>query len=250
MSPYLAYLYSFVIIIGLEISLLKSSWFGRAVVIIIIFNLFFVWAANRFKFNLDFFNFLISPLLFSIGGLLFLFFSDSFLLKEIVIFFLVIANTVFLRYLIIHNYHKYQYQRHSLSNVSRVINVSTIFFLFTGFFDLHSFFRTPWWILSGLSFLAVALTVYQFFCINKIKQADNRYFISLISIALLEIFFIVHWLPLISYVKGMLMVSAYYFAVSLSKHYVLGTIGQPVYLRYALATGAIWLAVLSTARWT
>ncbi|MFH1890939.1 MAG: hypothetical protein ABIJ91_05265 [Candidatus Kuenenbacteria bacterium] len=175
---------------------------------------------------------------------------DSFLLKEIVIIFLVVAGSIFFRRLIVYNYHRYEYKNHSLSNISRILNISSIFFLFSVFFNLHAFLRLPLWLLMLLSFLIVALTVYQYLCINKIKSASNGLFIFISSLILLELFYVVNWLPLISYTKALLMVSAYYFIINLSKHYLAGTLVRQVYLRYSLVVGLIWIIALITARWT
>ena len=250
MSIYLSYLYSLIIIIGLELSLLKPEFFWWAALAILVFNVFFIYLATHRKLNINFFNFLISPFLFLLSGLLFLLFSDSFLIKEIIIIFLVITNSIFLRRLIFLNYYRYQYKNHSLSNISRIINVTTIFFFFSGLYNLHVFLRLPLWFLSILSFIVVALTIYQYFCITKITTAGKKSFIYLSSLVLVELFIVIHWLPFAPFVKALLMTSSYYFIINLSKHYLAGTLVRQAYLRYSLIVGLIWVITLLTARWT
>ena len=161
-----------------------------------------------------------------------------------------ITNSIFLRRLIFLNYYRYQYKNHSLSNISRIINVTTIFFFFSGLYNLHVFLRLPLWFLSILSFIVVALTIYQYFCITKITTAGKKSFIYLSSLVLVELFIVIHWLPFAPFVKALLMTSSYYFIINLSKHYLAGTLVRQAYLRYSLIVGLIWVITLLTARWT
>lgn len=236
-------------IAGLELSLVKPAFFWWAAVLTLFFNAFFIWLAARAKFNANFWKFLISPFLFLLGGLIFLGFSDSFIVKELVIVFLVIANTIFLYYLITHSYHKYKYKEHSLSIVSRIINISSIFFLFSGFYYLQVFLKIPLWLLVIAAGLVSYLIIYQFFSISKIQSKTNKIFILICSAIILELFYIIHWLPLIAIAKGILITSTYYFITSLARHYINSTLAKTVWLRYSLVTGLIWLLTLLTARW-
>ncbi len=249
MSVYLSYVYSLIIIAGLEISLIKPEFFIWAAIGTLFFNILFIWLAVRAKVNINFWRFLISPFLFLLGGLVFLGFSDSWIVKELVIIFLVVGNTIFLYYLITFTYHKYKYRDHSLSNISRIINISSIFFWFAGLFDLKAFLKIPMWLLIMVGCLIVYLTAYQFFSIIKVKFSASKLFILISSVLLLELFYIITWLPLISVVKAVLMTSAYYFITSLSRHYIQATLAKTVYLRYSLMTGLIWILALITARW-
>lgn len=249
MSIYFSYLYSLIIIAGLEISLIKPSFFSIAGALTLLSNVFFVWLAVRAKFNISFFNFLISPFLFLLGGLIFLGFSNSWLIKELVIIFLVIANTIFLHRLITFSYHKYKYKNHSLSNISRIINLTSIFFWFNGFFDLQAFLKIPIWFLMLTACLVVYLIIYQYYSISKIKFTSSKLFILVSTFLILELFYIIGWLPLISSAKAILITSAYYFISGLSRHYIQATLAKSVYFRYSLITALIWFLVLISARW-
>lgn len=249
MSLYSAYLYSLIIILGLEISLFKPSFFWWALIGLLVLNIFLIWLAVRRKFDVNFWNFLISPFLFLSGGLIFFGFSDSFLVKQLVIIFLAVASGVFLYRLITFTYYKYKYEDHSLSDISRIINLSGIFFWFTNFFDLHAFLKIPLLILLVSGWLVTYLTIYQFFCITKTQFSHNKLFILISSLLILELFFIINWLPLVSVAKAMLITSAYYFIISLSLYDFRGALARSVYLRYSLITSLIWILVLITARW-
>lgn len=249
MSIYFAYLYSLLILIGLEMALIKPTFFVWATIITLIINTFFIWLAVRAKFSLNFLNFLISPFLFLLGGVLFIAFSDNWLIKHLSIVFLVVCNTIFLYWLIIHSYHKYRYKKHSLSNISRIINISTIFFWFTSLINLYVFFRWSTWNLIILATIISYLMVYQFFSINKVSWSSTKMFLLILTGIILQFFYILTWLPLLSMVKAILITSLYYFLTSLSKHYLESTLARTVYLRYTLITGFIWIITLLTARW-
>ena len=249
MSVYFAYLYSLLMIIGLELSLIKPIFFLWSALAVIFLNIFFIWLAVKTKFSTIFWKFLISPFLFLTGGLLFLGFSDNWAIKELLIIFITACNTIFLYWLIIHTYHKYKYKEHALANISRIINLSTVFFWFTTLADVYVFFRIPIWILFSLATLISYLIFYQFFNINKIKWTTAKPFVIILSGILLEFFYILTWLPFLSFVKAILLMSIYYFLTSLAKHYIQATLAKTVYLRYSITTVFIWLVVLITARW-
>ncbi len=249
MSIYFAYLYGLLTLIGLEFSLFKPTFFIWLTPIIILTNIFFIWLAVRSKFSINFWNFLISPFLFLVGGIIFISFSDNWLIKHLSVLFLTLGNTIFIYWLIIHSYHKYKYKKHSLSNISRVINISTIFFWFTNFSNFNAFLRLPTWNLILLSTIISYFVIYQFFSINKIKWSATKIFVLILTGIIIEFFYVLTWLPLLSMVKAILITSIYYFLTGLAKHYLESTLAKTVYLRYSLITAFIWLIILLTARW-
>jgi len=249
MPLYFAYLYGLLTLAGLEIGLIKPTFFVWSSVITLLVNILFIWLAVRAKFSLNFWNFLISPFLFLLGGIFFISFSDNLIVQHLSILFLTVGNTIFIYWLITHSYHKYKYKKHSLSNISRIINISTIFFWFTTFSNLYAFFRLPTWSLIFLAALISYFLIYQFFSINKIKWSTTKIFVLILSGIILEFFYILTWLPLLSMVKAILITSLYYFLTSLARHYIESTLARTVYLRYSLITGFIWLLALLSARW-
>jgi hypothetical protein len=250
MSLYWSYFYSLIIIIGLELSIINPNTFYLTAALTLFFNILFVWLSTRRRIDVNFFNFLISPLLFVLSGLLFLGFSGSWIIKELVIIFLVAANNIFLKTLIIHSHHKHLYKEHSLSTISRVINLSTIFLFFGGIFNLYAFLKINLWLLALAGALIAGLTIYQFFCISKIKNPETFLFIIINTLVMMEIFYFINWLPLLSPAKTLLLTSVYYFITSLSRYYHEGLLAKTVYVRYSLITGVIWVITLLTARWT
>jgi len=249
MSVFWVYIYSLAHVIGLEWSLFQPDLFWILGAIILLFNFLFVWLATHRRLDINFFNFLISPFLFMLSGLVFLLFSGNSLIKQAVILFMVVSATIFMRYLVIYNYHRHNYPKHGLSSISRIINLTTIFFFYTGWFNLHGFLRVSLWFLALASTVVIVLVFYQFFNINKIKGRDNKYFIWVAALIFLELFYVLHWLPFLSYSKALLVVSAYYFIISLTKHYFAGSLEPQVYRRYSLVTGIIWILTLATSRW-
>lgn len=248
MNTLFALFFAILNLILLEVSLLHPSFFWWAAALTLTATTFSIWLASRLKLNKTFLNFLISPFIFWLGGLAFLGFLDNFLVKQLVIVFLTGANSYFLYRLIILTYHRHQHKDHSLSNISRIINLAGLFFWFTSSFDVYVFLKTPLWLLFILGGLVVYLIDYQFFIINKIRYSAARLFILTAVFVLLEIFYVLSWLPFMSAAKGLLMVSAYYFINSLAKYHLQGLLAKSVYLRYALITGAIWALTLLTVR--
>lgn len=249
MPIFTVYLYSLIILFALELALIKPHFFISFSIFSLFLTAFYVWLSVRAKFSFDFWRFLISPIFFLSGGIIFLGFLDHWFVKQLVVIFLTVANTIFIYWLVIHTFHKYRYKNHSLANISRIINISTIFFWLSSISNLYIFFRIPMWSLFLAATLVIYLTIYQFFNINKIKRHIAQPFIIIITLTVLELFYILTWLPLLSLVKAILITSFYYFLTGLSKHYLQSTLAKTVYIRYSLILAVIWLTVLLTARW-
>ncbi|NMB48367.1 hypothetical protein GYA13_02880 [Candidatus Kuenenbacteria bacterium] len=246
----LAYFYGLITFFGLQLGVINPIFFWWAAGGLLIFNIFFVWLATRAKWDKNFFNFLISPFFFLLSGLMFLGFANQLFIRELAIVFLSVGATLFVRQLIILSYHKYRYQNHSLSTISKILNTTTIFFWFNGVFDLLIFLNISFWLLAPLTVLEVYLVTYQFFIINKIKNVAGQWFLPVITLAITELFLVVSWLPNLSAVKALIMTAAYYFFTGLAQHFLLGTINKKTYWRYGAALILIWLIVLATARWS
>jgi hypothetical protein len=247
---FLAYIYGLLIFLGLQLSVINPSFFWWAVGGTMIFNFIFVWLSTRAKWNKNFFNFLISPFLFLLSGLMFLGFADKMIIRELVVVFLAVGMMVFTRQLVILTYHKYQYQNHSLSTISKILNTTTIFFWFNGVFDLSVFLNVSFWILIPATIGTIYLVTYQFFVINKIKTVADNWFLPVITLIMTELFLVITWLPNLSLVKALIMTGAFYFFTGLAQHFLLATLNKKTYWRYGAALAFIWLAILVTARWS
>lgn len=250
MPIFSAYIYGGLIFLGLQLGIINPSFFWWAIGGTTLFNILFIWLAARAKWDKNFFNFLISPLLFLLSGFLFLGFASQTAIKELTVFFLAAGETAFVRQLIILTFHKYQYKNHSLSMISKLLNTTTIFFWLSGVFDLYVFLKVHYLILAGATIVVIYLSIYQFFVITKIKSAASRWFIPLITLAMMELFVVILWLPILSADKALLLTAAYYFFTGVAQHFLLATLDKKVYWRYGAATIFIWLAVLLSARWS
>lgn len=246
---FLAYVYFIVFSIGLELAVFKPDFFWTIFILEILFTIFTIWYAFGKKNNKDFLNYLISPLLFALSGILFLAFLGYPLFKHLLILFLALTNSIFIQSLINFTYSKDHYKEHSLSSVSRIINLSTIFFWYSASFELYAFLKVSNWLLIPAGIIITYLVTYQFFCISKIKNKIVNTFILVITLILFELSTVIGWLPFLSAVKGLLVASIYYFTTSLSKYDVGGLLAKSVYLRYSLVTLIIWVSALLTARW-
>ncbi len=247
-SNKLAYLYGIIIFICLELSLFKPNLFWVLASLALFFTIFFTWLCVRRKWNQDFYNFLISPFLFILSAAIFLSFSGNYVVNQIIILFSIVANTLFFYHLINYFFHKHLYKQHALSNISRVINLTTIFFYFTDIANLQAFFKTSIYLLLTLTAVLVYLIVYQYFSISKIRFKENQLYIIINTFIIIQIFYVTTWLPIISPAKAILITSAYYTATSLTRHYIESTLARSVYLRYSMITGLIWFLTLITSR--
>lgn len=250
MPIFSAYIYGLIILFGLQAGIISPMFFGWAIGGTMLFNFIFIWLSARAKWNLNFWNFLISPFLFLLSGFLFLGFSNSTIIREAAAVFLAIGSAAFARQLIILTFHKYQYKNHSLSAISKILNTTTIFFWFSGAFDLYALIKMPFWIIFGATVVVIYLLTYQFFIINKIKSTASAWFVPTIALITAELFWAVSWLPNLADAKAALMTGVYYFFTGLSQHFLNATLNKRTYWRYGTAVIILWLAILLTARWS
>ena len=250
MPTFIAYFYGLIILAGLQLGVTKPSSFWWMIGGVLIFNTLFVWLSTRAKIDKNFFKLLISPFLFLLSGFLFLGFCNQVIVRELVVIFLAVGATVFVRQLIILTFHKYQYKNHSLSTISKILNTTTIFFWFNGIFNLYVFIKAPYLILLTTTVLVIYLLTYQFFIITKIKSTASVWFIPIITLLMTELFVVVMWLPVLSGAKAILMTSVYYFFTGVAQHFLSATLDKKVYWRYGAVAMFIWISVLLTARWS
>lgn len=249
MSPYLSIIHAALVLAGFEISIFRPVFFWWSILFLLVINVLFIWFSVRRKLNADFWNYLISPFFYLLGGLLFLGFADGQAMKQAVTVIVAIGELVYLYHLITYFYHKYKYKKHALSGISRVLNITSIFFLLNSFFNFHALLNIPSLLILIISAIVIYLTIYQFFCISRIRLEGHIFFIIISTLVLLELFYAVTWLPFLSHNKSLLIVSFYYLITGLSKHHLEGTLARSVYSRYFLVTGVIWIIVLLTSRW-
>ncbi|MBU4332200.1 hypothetical protein KKD19_00370 [Patescibacteria group bacterium] len=266
---------SLLVLLSFELILAKPSliWILGAFVLILVFGATFLISTK--KINRKFWRFLLSPFLFIFSSLIFFIFfiSESVFLKH----FLIAMIAVILG-IILENTFRFFYDRkiffsYSLDNLFHYTNLLSLFLFFSGVYSINVFFEVAAWVLLPLVFLVMLAMSYQNYWVceafratpqavdladslqQKVaalihrSQVESRLYILIPALVLLEIFWVVSYLPTSFYVNGFFLILVYYGITNIIRARLQNTFESGVVKR-CLVWGVVALAIiLFTARW-
>ncbi|MFA6322586.1 MAG: hypothetical protein WCX71_03870 [Candidatus Buchananbacteria bacterium] len=222
-------------------------YLGPVILILIILS---VWQLTGREVKIEkFWRFLITPLLFSMAGMLFLGFLEGqyarqlFLLGQMVLLWAYL-EIIFLRYHL-----RPKYEPYSLENVTVHLNLITIYLTACGFYNLILFLAINFWLLLGLFVLIGLLMSYQLIWASGVTTRVGWHYLAVISLLTAELFWIVNYLPTSIYVNGLMVTLGYYLMSGLSRNWLLGIRDSQVIKRYLIIGSFILLIILITAKW-
>lgn len=197
----------------------------------------------------EFWNFLITPLLFAASGFLLIIFLEGAILSHLMIIFVAIFYGVLLENIFHYLHHPINYQPYSLENIFNYISLITGFFIYTAFFGLVIFLNFPFWILLILGFLVTFVLIYQIIWINKVAVRAKMIYLFVLSFILTEAFWVIHFLPTSYLVSGLILSLFFYLIVNLARIHLKAGLTKEVVRRYLLIAIIVLLLTLTTARW-
>jgi hypothetical protein len=199
--------------------------------------------------NSNFLNLAATPLFLFFGGLLFLVFLENVLLRHFVVFLFSVLIFAVLQSITLKFNFRPKYQPHSLENIVNHINSLSVFLIASGFLSLLIFLAIPLWILVfSFSVFIILITIQLlWFSESSIKAAWPYLFV--ITVLMIEIFWVVSFLPTSIYVGGMILTLTYYLLSGITKNFLLGIRGAKVVKRYLTVTIISLIIILSTAKW-
>jgi len=181
--------------------------------IIIVAGLFTSWSFCREAKNFSaWWSFSILPIttnLISLNYLMIQSLSDTWIIYTISAF-LIVFNYIYWRYLYFYLNNTRRYQPFSLEYLSFYISFAIAFCLSAGIFGLRSFLELSVWWSAVIVGLALALILYQFSWISKYNFKIAKYYIIASWLMLMEIFFVLLYLPLNHNTLGFIWAAAYY----------------------------------------
>lgn len=198
----------------------------------------------------DFWHFFCLPFLFIFSAFLFsIFLLSSHLFRHIFI-----LTIVFLFYLILESifnflYRPNVYQTHSIESFFSYLNLLTLFFLSSSFYNLIFFLNISFWLFLIFFFFVALFLSFYFFWVNKILSKENVLYILIITLILTEFFWIISFLPTNFYVNSLILMLIYYLMVVSSKYCILKILNKKSIRQYLIVAGIAFLLVLLTAQW-
>lgn len=247
--PYLSIL---IIFFGFEIINVSPLWIYLIVLILLIWVLFTVSKLLGLKtiIKLKQIHFLILPLAFVLSAALLAIFVKTILLRHGLFAFTAIFTGLFLESLFVYVYGHEDYRAGSIEGISKIINLATCYFLFSGIYGLSTMVGLPLWQTAIMALAAAIIIGYEILWINKIPDKVKRLSLFVIILILIELFIAINLLPTGIYVDAFILTTLYYAIANIISDHYAGSLKRKVALWYLIISFLMLLLVLMTAQWT
>ncbi|MDD2806993.1 MAG: hypothetical protein PHW95_00530 [Patescibacteria group bacterium] len=228
----------------------NPKWLYSIAAIILVVVFVGVWQlTGRHLISQKFWRFVITPVLFSAGAILYLIFLKSELLKQLFLLGFVIMSWISLEVIFLRFNFRPKYQVHSLENIFTHLDIITIFLITSGLYSFIAFLGFDLWTMLAILTAVVLALSYQLIWTSDATIVSGAPYSLVITLTVAETFLAVSYLPTSVYVGGMMVSLSYYCIGGLSRNWLLGNREAKVVRRY-LVTGAILaVLVLATAKW-
>jgi len=193
------------------------------------------------------YTFFISPVFLFFGILIFIIFLKNKLLIHFSILFF-----AFLYFLFLESIYSYFYKREEyfLENIFTVINFFSLFLVYSGLFSFLVIFGFSLWKIISVFILFTVLSNHQLMHIYQVADKFNYFYNIAITIVMVEMFWVLMFLPTNFYVNGMVLISLYYSIMGISYFYLKKDLSAVKITRHLVISVIIIAISLATARWT
>lgn len=202
------------------------------------------------KFNFEFLNSLLTPLLFYISIFLFSLFLENTLLKICFPFLAGFLTYIYTEQLLFYRYFQSRYQANSLENTSFYLGILSLFFFSSSLFGFYIFLHAPKSFLLIAAVLVTLLLNYQLFWVLKVNFWETWPYNTVLTLAVFEFFFVLTFLPTSFIVNGAMLAILYYLTLGLLRYHFIDQLDLKVIKRYLIIGGAMLVFVAFSARWT
>lgn len=240
------------LVIGAMMELLIAyplNWYIFLIVIALVV-LVTVYYLNSYKFDKAFLGFAITPLLFAISGYLMIFFLETSYVEQIVIGVIFLGLLIYWGNVVTYLWDKARYTMSAMENVSSSINLLASFFLFVSTFNFFilNFIRLRY--LIFFIFIVVFALSWQTFWVNNIENKSKKYFPLIFTLIFIELFWVLHYLPISYLVTGIIMTVVFYAITNVTRYHLLDLLQKKIIYRYATISIIVVVVALLTASWT
>ncbi len=230
------------------ISFPKLIWFFAPAALLLIIATIWHLTGREVKIN-KFWNYIITPIMFFVGGLLFFSFLEGRLVKQLFIvgfavLFWAYMQVVFLRF----NFRP-KYEPYSLENMTIHLNLIAVYLLASGFYSLILFMNVNFWLLAGLFFVISLLISSQVVWASSTTTAVGWPYILVIGLVSSQVYLAASYLPTSVYVSGLLVALTFYAVSGISRNWLLEIKNKNVFYRYLLISLISAVVILLTAKW-
>lgn len=234
---------------GLEYVRLNKSlawWFlGLEVVLLLIT----IWNFTKKTFNRRFFNFLITPMIFSISSFGLLLFVSVDLYYHLLVFVSGIMLFLFLEQILNYFYFAVRYQPYTLEYFSFYWNILAIMAFSSCLFGFRILYQYNLYLVASVYLILIFFITKEIFWVNKIEWEKYALFCLTLPIIMFELFVVFSYLPSSYYVNAVILTVVYYMMISLSRLFLQEKLNRRNLLSHIIVGGISILVVLFTAQW-
>jgi hypothetical protein len=247
---FIPYLLGFLIVAGMLLAAFVPVLIWPLFGLLAFLILLAIWTLSDNKFNLDFLNSVVTPLVFYSAVFLFTLFLESMYFKALFPFIVAFLLFVYTEQLFYYRYFDKKYQPNSLENLSFYMVILSIFFLSSSLFGFYIFLHAPKVaLLIGVTLVTLLLN-YQLFWVMKVNFWESWPYNLVLTLAVFEFFFVLTFLPTSFAVNGAMLAILYYFTLGLLRYHFIDRLDIKVIKRYLIIGGLMLMFVAFTARWT
>lgn len=136
-----------------------------------------------------------------------------------------------------------------LENISSYGGFLTVFFSLSFLYGLKSFLGIPVLFLITASIIVILLAVYEVLWANRIPLKFGGVYLFLVSLLLIQLTWVLYFLPLSYNFLGLIMAICYYIIIGIIKPFLRGALTKKTVKLYLICGLAGITAVLLSAKW-
>ncbi len=201
------------------------------------------------KHDFGFWNFLLTPLLFTLSAGFFFVFLERLSSMLVLLGVLAAFHFLYAEHLFYYFHRPSEYLVYTIERVSLVLFIATMFLLSSSLFGLMIFVQLPLWTLAPIFFLTAVFAVYAMLWVSKVDPNRGSTSAVILGLLLTELFLVLSFLPIGHTTSAVLIASCFYFFLGVSRADLMGRLTRKVLLRYLFFTVVIVATVLSTTKW-
>ncbi|MFH0840960.1 MAG: hypothetical protein V1865_03220 [bacterium] len=219
-----------------------------ALLIVIIFNLATAFILGK-KERSDWWKFALLPTLANLIVIGYSIILTNHVMLQVLAILLTIFNYIYWRYVFYYLHRQSQYTSFSLENLSFYINFILVFLFGSLIYGLRSLLSLNILALGIAVLIILCLIVLQVFWISKLNWKENKIYIIIGVLALMELFFMLSFLPLDHNLLGFLWATNYYVVISMISDKLKDRLTKQKIKYILVLTFVCWLILFLSARW-
>jgi len=197
----------------------------------------------------QFWNFVLTPLLFLIASLGMIFFLEQSFTIWLIAGLSTALLLLYAEYVFQYIHLPATYQPYSLEYLSLLLNLLTVFFLSAVGFGLVLLVQISLGLVSIVALCCFIFLIYGTFWVSKAHESKMKPYTLGGSFLMTELFIAISFLPTSYFTSAALMTVLFYLFIGLTRAHVLRTLSTPMIKHYLITSSVLLLAIIFSSQW-